>query len=250
MKKTLALILAFTLAFLPFSAAFAEEAEDEEELICVDAVTYGYLSPFELRTQLVDELPDWLWIEIYSHHNTIVPEIIDDTETPQDSEEITEPYQPYTATKTAAYYDKNGSAAYTLTLQAIFLNTDSGAYCLKADAWYTVISGSWNIETDAPQIKGDTATVVFTVKQLFLGVPFRTENVTLTLRAAGNRSTLPGDADLDGSVTAADARIALRASVGLEAVTQLLLHTADMDRDGRITAADARSILRRAVGLY
>lgn len=250
MKKTLALMLALILAVLPFCAAFAEEAEDEEELICVDTVTYEYLPFFDLQEQLVNELPDRLWIKLYSHQKEFVPVYRDETASFQGSEEITEAYLPYTTTKTATYYDKNGSAAYTLTLRAIFVNTDSGASCLQADAWYTVISGSWNIETDAPQIKGDTATVVFTVKQLFLGVPFRTENVSLTLRAAGNRSTLPGDADLDGSVTAADARIALRASVGLEAVTQLLLHTADMDRDGRITAADARSILRRAVGLY
>lgn len=249
MKKTIALILTLTLAILPFCAAFAEE-DDEEELICVDTVIYEYLPLFDLQKQLVNELPDRLWIELYSHQKEFAPVFRDETAIPPGSEEITEPYLPYTATKTATYYDKNGNAAYTLTLQAIFVNTDSGAYCLQADAWFQVISGSWSIEIGAPQIKSDTAAVVFTVKQLFLGVPFRTEEITLTLRASGNRSALPGDADLDGNVTAADARIALRAAVGLEIVTQLLLRLTDMDGDGSITAADARSILRRAVGLY
>lgn len=59
----------------------------------------------------------------------------------------------------------------------------------------------------------------------------------------------PGDTDLDDTVTAADARLALRASVDLEELTDLQQLAADMDQDGEITAADARSILRKSVGL-
>ncbi len=68
----------------------------------------------------------------------------------------------------------------------------------------------------------------------------------------------PGDIDNDGAVTAADARIALRASVELytdgdkvydfsECSRTLLL--ADCDKNGAVEASDARSILRAAVGL-
>ena len=60
---------------------------------------------------------------------------------------------------------------------------------------------------------------------------------------------LPGDVDDDGQVTASDARIALRASVGLEALPSGRKAVADMDSDGEITASDARKILRIAVGL-
>ena len=58
-----------------------------------------------------------------------------------------------------------------------------------------------------------------------------------------------GDVDQDGKVTASDARLALRAAVGLEILADDPLRAADADRDNKITAADARLILRAAVGL-
>ena len=61
----------------------------------------------------------------------------------------------------------------------------------------------------------------------------------------------PGDVDLSGDVTAADARLALRAAVGLETygADSLEFQSADVDFDFAVTAADARLILRAAVGL-
>lgn len=67
--------------------------------------------------------------------------------------------------------------------------------------------------------------------------------------AASAAGIIPGDVDLDGSVTAADARLALRASVQLETLSAEKSVNADADRSGKITAADARLILRRSVGL-
>ncbi len=60
-----------------------------------------------------------------------------------------------------------------------------------------------------------------------------------------------GDADGDGKVTAADARLILRAAVGLEEIKAgSATYTAcDLDSDGKLTAADARTALRIAVGL-
>ena len=49
--------------------------------------------------------------------------------------------------------------------------------------------------------------------------------------------------------TAADAREALRISVGLEEISEDAMDKYDMDGDGKITAADAREILRKSVGL-
>lgn len=60
---------------------------------------------------------------------------------------------------------------------------------------------------------------------------------------------LLGDVDFDGSITAADARLALRASVGLETFNDKQTKAADADKDGNISAADARLILRCSVGL-
>lgn len=55
-----------------------------------------------------------------------------------------------------------------------------------------------------------------------------------------------GDVDYDRKITASDARLILRASVGLEELSQ---YFADVDGDGKITASDARIILRKSVGL-
>ncbi len=62
---------------------------------------------------------------------------------------------------------------------------------------------------------------------------------------------LPGDADNDGTVTASDARLALRCAVKLEdyAPDSPEFIACDTDHNGSITAADARSILRAAVKL-
>lgn len=59
-----------------------------------------------------------------------------------------------------------------------------------------------------------------------------------------------GDVDEDGAIKAGDARLALRASVGLEPnLTASQLKAADADKDGAIKAGDARLILRASVGL-
>ena len=49
--------------------------------------------------------------------------------------------------------------------------------------------------------------------------------------------------------TAADARDALRISVGLEEASEDAMRKYDVDGDGKITSADAREILRESVGL-
>lgn len=70
------------------------------------------------------------------------------------------------------------------------------------------------------------------------------------IKAAGlNGFVLPGDVDGDRKITAEDARLALRAAVGLEKLTDVQKAAADVDGDGVITAEDARRILRESVGL-
>ena len=58
-----------------------------------------------------------------------------------------------------------------------------------------------------------------------------------------------GDVDNDGEVTASDARLILRASVGLEFLSDESKKLADINLDGIINSTDARRILRVAVGL-
>lgn len=58
-----------------------------------------------------------------------------------------------------------------------------------------------------------------------------------------------GDVDQDGKISAADARIVLRASVGLESITAIMKKRGDIDKDSMLSASDARHVLRTAVGL-
>lgn len=72
----------------------------------------------------------------------------------------------------------------------------------------------------------------------------------LLLTVISANAALVGDVfGNDNNVTAADARIILRASVGLETLTDAQKALADTNSDGRISAADARIVLRMSVGL-
>ena|GEM_PF-3115813 len=71
--------------------------------------------------------------------------------------------------------------------------------------------------------------------------------VSLDLSVLGGK--LMGDTDGDKVVSAADARLVLRYSVGLEALGEAQLIYANMDYDESISSADARLILRTSVGL-
>lgn len=72
-----------------------------------------------------------------------------------------------------------------------------------------------------------------------------TFNYTVALRP----QTLMGDVDLNGIITAADARLALRASARLETLSAEAFSAADVDLNGNVTASDARKILRVSAGL-
>ena len=58
-----------------------------------------------------------------------------------------------------------------------------------------------------------------------------------------------GDPDFNNTVDASDARLALRAAVGLDKLTESAMKAADVDKNGVVDSTDARLILRAAVGL-
>lgn len=58
-----------------------------------------------------------------------------------------------------------------------------------------------------------------------------------------------GDVNSDKKISAADARLVLRASVGLKKFSAEQIVLADIDNDGTVKASDARLILRASVGL-
>ena len=57
------------------------------------------------------------------------------------------------------------------------------------------------------------------------------------------------DVNGDGNISAADARLALRASARLEVLEGSRFTAADVDKNGKVTAADARLILRKSAKL-
>ena len=59
----------------------------------------------------------------------------------------------------------------------------------------------------------------------------------------------PGDVDANGKTEAGDARLALRAAVGLDVLSEAEKIAADVDLNKTVDATDARLILRAAVGL-
>ena len=71
----------------------------------------------------------------------------------------------------------------------------------------------------------------------------------LLIRPAAADETLPGDANLDGAVTAADAAVILRYAVKLDPLEGQAYRNADANLDGTVTSADAALIVRALVGL-
>ena len=89
-----------------------------------------------------------------------------------------------------------------------------------------------------------------TVGEDYLGIKTYTVNGAKTEAISGfTVGGSAGDADLDGIVTSSDARITLRAAVGLERLPEKNVLFADVDSNATITSDDARIILRAAVGL-
>ena len=62
-------------------------------------------------------------------------------------------------------------------------------------------------------------------------------------------AVIKGDVDGDGKLTANDARVVLRYSVGLTDKDAAFINNGDITGNGKVNQADARKILRVAVGL-
>lgn len=79
--------------------------------------------------------------------------------------------------------------------------------------------------------------------------PHSKVNGVCTVCGEGDPRYAYGDADRDGSISSADARLILRKSVGLEEFDAEQMELSDVDFDTSISSADARLVLRRSVGL-
>ncbi len=148
------------------------------------------------------------------------------------------------------YYDLNGgggfSANYPILTKgqsAKVSETVRGTDIdIKAPSAEYVFTG-WNTEADG------TGTVYEPGSEIVL----ETEKTVLYAQWKNIADCVYGDIDGDMKITAADARLALRASVGLEyfadePVTASYM-LSDVNSDEKITSADARLILRKSVGI-
>ncbi len=70
-----------------------------------------------------------------------------------------------------------------------------------------------------------------------------------TALSASSKSNVAGDADGNGSVTVADARLVLRCAASLESLSEDRIELCDINENGSIDVSDARSILKVAAGL-
>ena len=89
----------------------------------------------------------------------------------------------------------------------------------------------------------------YSVKITFIGKYSGEKTLLYAINKKPDPEVLTGDVDGNGKVDASDARLALRASVGLEKLDEKQTNAADADKNGKVEAGDARLILRAAVGL-
>lgn len=135
----------------------------------------------------------------------------------------------------------------------------------SVSAWLTVASDSYEIDDEIEihaVIRNNTAETIRNVT-ISCGVPKGFSLLHGTVNAASYGSIEPGssreliycikypgrvcktgDVNDDGKVGATDARLALRASAGLDKLTDEQIIRADANADGKIMATDARTILR------
>ena len=100
------------------------------------------------------------------------------------------------------------------------------------------------------------SSVVSNIHGFFTGEEFKklieSKSITPVLTPEEKGQWRPGNAgdiNMDNKITAADARLALRASAGLEELTPEQLERVDINGDGKVTAGDARWILRYSAQL-
>ena len=142
------------------------------------------------------------------------------------------------------------SAASADALNALTPVFDTDAFTLTETLRAPAASGSgftavFKLKVNEKTADGDYTVTVSGAKTAVLG------GRLTVLDPDALPAYLPGDVDGDGRVSASDARLALRATVGLESFEprSAAFLACDTDGDEMLTANDARSILRAVVGL-
>lgn len=102
------------------------------------------------------------------------------------------------------------------------------------------------VDADAPVFAGirvSGSTLYFDAYMLKDGTPEKIDSFAI------QKSQLKGDADCNGKIEVADARVILQMALEIEPASAADLKICDVDGDGKITAADARIVLCMALGI-
>ena len=101
-----------------------------------------------------------------------------------------------------------------------------------------------------PVVDGKVALTTALVDERIVSVEFTSDNYAIRKASCEYAPTFSaGDVNADGSVTIADAVLALRCAMGLITLSPEQMAPGDMNGDGDIGIADAVMILRAAMGL-
>ena len=140
--------------------------------------------------------------------------------------------------------NKNNPTAYFTDTAVSIYDISSPVVGFTFGGWY--LTEDFTGEKITQIIEGTTGDIVLYAKWISL------EDIAAELKAKQEeyiREKHFGDIDGDGRVTAADARLVLRASVMLENIEPEILRRADYNNSGKISANNARTTLRISVGL-
>ncbi len=142
--------------------------------------------------------------------------------------------------------NKKGETIIPFEYDALYIHDGIITSQLNENAPITLMTVNKEIIWQLDAKESDTAStyddgVLYYIKDSYVHI--------VTVTAEEEKDGIMGDADGNGKITAADARYSLRASVGLETVTEELIALLDINKDKAVTAADARLILRASVGL-
>ncbi len=142
------------------------------------------------------------------------------------------------------------TAAYSVTA---LLNGKAVHPGLPVDVSIPLPNGFAAATTAVYSIRTDGAAVRMTTELVDGKIVFNTADLGTfaVVDTAGEIRFERGKVNEDNDVTTADARLALRAAIGLEVYKPFTreFSAADVNNDGAITTGDARTILRAAIGL-
>lgn len=216
MKKFAAIVLCLCLSFTLVFAVFAESKLSIE----FNNVEVENGEEFTV-TAVVKNNPGFCYLKLKFNYNQELFTLVK-------TENGTVSNDGFTVSDTAIVWDTAVDTTKTGTLVTLTFKSK------------TKLNGSYTIGMQAVEcINYDENNVDIEVK-----------NSTVTFKEKVFEKTyFAGDADIDNKVTSADARLALRASVGLETLSDVQKKISDIDKDNTVTSSDARMILRASVNL-